>query len=847
MKTFTTSALAVIVLTYGTVSQAQDTSLDPALQFPLPGVRMQLVAEHPDVMTPTGIDVDQRGRVWVAVSHTHFRPDDYQGPEHDEIVILDGSKPRQVFYSATDATMDLELGDDGWVYLAERDRILRVRDTNGDDRADEVEDLAVLTTDADYPHNGLAGLAWHPDGDLIFSLGENYWLPWTLKGTDGATVSGTGEGGVFRCRRDGKELRRIARGFWNPFGICVRPDGEMFAAENDPGARPPCRLLHVVPQGDYGYQRLYGRAPFHPFVAWNGELRGTLPMLHATGEAPCGIVPLGGGLLVPSWADHRIDFYPLRRKGASYETHRLEIVTGADAFRPTCIVQADEQTYFLSDWVEGSYDLHGKGRVWKLEIDFTLADWIAPRNPEPPNEQSLLADRLRNPQLVFPAEDCFRLAKSADPFLAHAALLALSRTVKDWKVEQFEQLPAADRVHFVLALRKADPQNTTWATRFLNSTQADVQFEALRWIADEQLRDLAHAVEKLMHQPGLSFTLFEACLATANTLSGNPRLGVSDPPMLLKLARDQSLNDSARAYAVRLIPPDEKGLKTEFLAELTTSRQQPLVVEAVRSLAARSDQPAQRKLLEIAQDTTRTDSIRADAVAGIRADSDQKITALLRIAKSSNPQLRDEALRSLRFAELNATQNNQLKSLVASTPAAQQLVAATLEPDSLKQDRPAPQDLSAWQARLRNAPGSPDPEAGRRLFYRSKIALCANCHRRNGRGQVVGPDLSAVGGTEQEKLLSSILEPSRHVDPQYYAWTLVTTKGQTFTGILLRKGGRSGKEFYRDNQGREQAFLKSEIELRREQKTSLMPDGLFQTLTDRELRDLIAYLQLPSH
>src|SRR5690606_16676988 len=151
----------------------------------------------------------------------------------------------------------------------------------------------------------------------VFGLGENFAHPWTLTDREGNTVSGTGEGGIFCCTADGRELRRIALGFWNPFGICVRADGEMFAAENDPGEQPPCRLLHVVEGGDYGYQRSYGHEAHHPFVGWNGELRGTLPMIHPSGEAPCGVTPLGRGLIVPSWSDHRIDFFLLSRKGAS--------------------------------------------------------------------------------------------------------------------------------------------------------------------------------------------------------------------------------------------------------------------------------------------------------------------------------------------------------------------------------------------------------------------------------------------------------------------------------------------------------------------------------------------------
>lgn len=44
-----------------------------------PGVRLSLLAEHPDLVTPTGIDLDSQGNLWVAACHTHFRPANYQG------------------------------------------------------------------------------------------------------------------------------------------------------------------------------------------------------------------------------------------------------------------------------------------------------------------------------------------------------------------------------------------------------------------------------------------------------------------------------------------------------------------------------------------------------------------------------------------------------------------------------------------------------------------------------------------------------------------------------------------------------------------------------------------------
>ena len=81
---------------------------------------------------------------------------------------------------------------------------------------------------------------------------------------------------MFRCTVDGKKLEQVARGFWNPFGVCVDKWGRIFAVDNDPGNSPPCRLLHVVQNGDYGYRYKYGRTGIHPFLAWDGGSRWAL-------------------------------------------------------------------------------------------------------------------------------------------------------------------------------------------------------------------------------------------------------------------------------------------------------------------------------------------------------------------------------------------------------------------------------------------------------------------------------------------------------------------------------------------------------------------------------------------
>lgn len=785
------SSLLPLLAQSGPAPKAPDvpTDLPPQIETLQPGVKLTLLAEHPALVTPTGIDVDEKGRIWLAACHTHFRPQGYTGPENDEILVFDADgKNRRVFYSKTQATMHVECGPDGWIYLAERDRLLRVKDSDGDGTGDTEEVLASLDTVADYPHNGLSGMAWHPDGDLVCSLGENFGKDWTLTGADGSQVSGRGEGGVFRCTPDGKKLRRIARGFWNPFGLLVRSDGEIFAAENDPGSRPPCRLLHIVEGADYGFQWVYGSAPVHPFVAWNGELRGTLGMVHPCGEGPCAVVELGGGVLIPSWSDHSIDYFPLRIKGAGYTSERVPLVRGSDYFRPVCMAQGPDGAFYMTDWVFSSYPIHGRGRLWKLEIE--KQPWITEKQPETP--EAAFAKKLRAGRDVPEMAELLKLARGSDKYLSDAALTALSRA--KLSPQSIRAMTPADRVWAFVAMRRADLQDEQWVRAFWDDADAEMRFECLRWIADAVLKNFQPQVEAMLSDPKLDYRLFEAALATWNTLRGEPAAGVTHPEVLIERITDPKTPARIKGYALRLAPPAHKALTLDLLRQFANSDDDVLQLEAVRTLAAR------RATAEIAADEKYRPNLRAEALLG----TDD--TALLqKLAQSDNATIREEAQRAL--------------------------------PRELATDRPALDDTTAW-LKLLKGPGN--AETGRRIFFNSKVALCSSCHRHSGRGNVVGPDLSLIAQQgDRAAILRSILEPHREVAPQFYPSVVELKDGTTFTGILLRS---SSSEVFRDLTGKEKSFPETDIVKRTELRTSLMPPGLVLTLTPSELRDLLAFL-----
>jgi len=89
-------------------------------------------------------------------------------------------------------------------------------------------------------------------------------------------------------------------------------------------------------------------------------------------------------------------------------------------------------------------------------------------------------------------------------------------------------------------------------------------------------------------------------------------------------------------------------------------------------------------------------------------------------------------------------------------------------------------------------------------------------------------------------LLKSILTPSADMAPEFQPRTIVLKDGRSFTGIRLRS---YTKEQIRDANGLTQTFEKGDVEAIVDSHVSFMPNGLADTLTNRELRDLIAFLR----
>jgi putative membrane-bound dehydrogenase-like protein len=346
-------------------------------------IKIELFAEAPQIVTPTGIDVDPHGRVWAIESNTHFPPEGYAGHPTDRLLVFEGTtadnRAQRVTMFADGFThaMSVACRPNGDIFVATRKEIVVLRDDNKDLKPDgPPRRIMFLDTPGDYPHNGLAGFAFDALGHMYFGCGENLGADYKLIAADGTSWSGGGEGGnIYRCRPDGTKLEHWATGFWNPHASCVDAFGNLFSVDNDPDSRPPCRLLHIVPGGDYGYRYRNGRRGTHPFTAWDGEIPGTLPMVAGTGEAPSGVLAYEsdglpddyiGSLIATSWGDHRVDRFRVEFNRGPVRSRAEPIVVGGENFRPVGIALAPDGSVFCTDWVLKEYKLHGQGRIWRI-------------------------------------------------------------------------------------------------------------------------------------------------------------------------------------------------------------------------------------------------------------------------------------------------------------------------------------------------------------------------------------------------------------------------------------------------------------------------------------------------
>lgn len=134
-----------------------------------------------------------------------------------------------------------------------------------------------------------------------------------------------------------------------------------------------------------------------------------------------------------------------------------------------------------------------------------------------------------------------------------------------------------------------------------------------------------------------------------------------------------------------------------------------------------------------------------------------------------------------------------------------------------------------------------DAARGARLFADEQRIACAKCHSRDGRGNLAGPDLAAVGDQfSRRDLIDAVLLPSATIAVGYGTTLVETKSGETYQGVL-KQVTDAGIELM-GGDGQRVRIAVGDLREQHGSTVSLMPEGLQAGLSPQEFTDLIEYL-----
>jgi putative heme-binding domain-containing protein len=153
-------------------------------------------------------------------------------------------------------------------------------------------------------------------------------------------------------------------------------------------------------------------------------------------------------------------------------------------------------------------------------------------------------------------------------------------------------------------------------------------------------------------------------------------------------------------------------------------------------------------------------------------------------------------------------------------------------------------DPDAQRAKLESLVASlpaGDIRRGQAVFHSAKAA-CAACHQMGYVGGNVGPDMTRIGQTRNERdLLESIVFPSASFVRSFEPTLIVTTDGRIVNGLVRSEA--DGLVVLATGPREEVRIALEDIEERHPGRISTMPSGLDQQLSMQDLADLIAFLK----
>lgn len=696
--------------------------------------------------------------------------------------------------------------------------LYRIRDTDKDDKFDEVKLLQPLKGTGEHgPHsvvlspdgNSLVVIAGNktvvPDKARENSLVPTNWgdddlLP-RLWGPIGSEAGTPAPGGwIASTDPEGKNWQLQVIGLRNGFDVAFNMEGDLFTvdadAEFDLGTPwyQPTRVFHIIPGTDYGWRSGSGkRPPFYP---------DTLPPVVELGPgSPTGIVSAKGAslpgryrdcLFVGDWSQGRLLAVHVIPEGSTYQGQVEEILTGTPLPITDLVVHPhDGAIYFTLGGrgvSSGLYRLSWKGEVPNHKPDVSNSGEAFRLR----TVRRGLTQQLSGPDVTSAIKDAWPYLAHEDRTIRHAARLVLEHMPqRGWQTQALvEDVPLARLTALLALARSGDKSQLAGIVDSLTevSWQRLSSSERQLWLrtADVALTRLASIpLEKTLRQQLLGYL--------------EPMFPIGQQDLDGELCRVLVYLQSEKVPSVAMqlideaVTQQERLLYAVPLCHQTAGWTPELRQKYFSLLADASDWEGGVSLAKYIE------QVAEDALAQVPESDREKYQALLRQSRS--------------VPEAVAPKREFVRKWTV-------------------------QELMERSEKLEKG----DSNTGRRLFATLR---CFDCHRFQGEGGGVGPDLTmVVRRFNTRDILEAIIEPDKVISDQFAASLIQTAGGQVITGRVVNLQSDTllvQTDMLKPSQLKR--IPQQEIEAIRQAKTSMMPSGLLDSCSEHEIADLVTFLK----
>jgi putative heme-binding domain-containing protein len=706
--------------------------------------------------------------------------------------------------------------------------LYRVRDTDGDDRYDNVQLLQRINGGGEH---GMHSIVLSPDGESLYVVcgnsteltnvdhsrvplnwGEDHLLPRIPTGFMDDSMAP--QGWIARTDKDGKSWELIASGMRNPFDIAFNRHGELFTYDADmewdigePWYRPT-RVNHVTSGAEFGFRNGSGKWPAY-YIDSLGAVADIGP------GSPTGIT-FGYGsnfperyqsaLFISDWSFGKLRAVHLKADGASYTAEAEEFLSGQPLPVTDVVINPKDGAMYLA--VGGR---RTKSALYRVTYTGGAAGTVnQPEDPHAPVQRDLRRklERFHGRQDPLALETAWRHLGNQDRAVRYAARIALEwQEPSQWKQKALSEPDPRKAIAALVALARVSGKDDVHRRPTDPKPEPTLQGQILRALDAIDWLHLGQADRvDLLRAYALTFI----------------RLGRPDDETCRRLiAKLDPL------FPVRAVEIDF--LLAEILAYLQAPSAPTKIMAALRE-GSTQEEKVQYSLILRSVKTGWTSSLREEYFRWFVTDASAYRGG--NTFASSLRTIKHQAMKTL-----SADERTLLKPILDARP-----------------DRKSPRELLAARKPVkewtladlvpiveRGLAGKRDLERGRKLYA---AVACAACHRFGVEGGGVGPDLTAVAGRFNVRdLLESIVEPSRVISDQYAAVSIAKRDGQIVTGRVSNLSGGS-LSIIEDmfDPGRATNVARSDIEEIKPSDVSLMPLGLLNSLTEPEIQDLTAYL-----